>query len=101
MIYKLQYLPLAKDDLDEIILYISDILNSPKAALNLLDDIEKNIKTLIKFPFAFPVYDKLSDLQYEYRMIPVKNYAVFYIVENNIVEIHRIVYAKMDFSKLL
>ncbi|ADG81060.1 hypothetical protein TherJR_0170 [Thermincola potens JR] len=35
-------------------------------------------------------------------MLIVKNYAVFYVVreEEKIVEVHRIIYAKMDLTKL-
>ena len=37
----------------------------------------------------------------EYRMLPVKNYLVFYVVTEHDVEIHRIVYSKMDITKII
>lgn len=35
--YEIVYLPIAKQDITDIILYISDQLNAPKAAMDLLD----------------------------------------------------------------
>ena len=38
----------------------------------------------------------MEPLESEYRMLPVKNYIVFYVVTEHEVEIHRIIYAKMN-----
>lgn len=40
-------------------------------------------------------------LEDEYRLLPVNNYLVLYVVIDNVVEIRRIVYAKMDLEKLI
>ena len=40
-------------------------------------------------------------IETEYRALPVKNYLVFYVVKEDEVEIHRIVYAKMDLGKII
>ena len=39
--YKLRYLPLFYQDADEIVSYITNTLENPKAAQNLIDEIEK------------------------------------------------------------
>ncbi len=36
--YEFIYLPMARQDITDIILYKSDQLNAPKAAMDLLDD---------------------------------------------------------------
>ena len=41
--YKLRYLPLFYEDLDEKIMYIAEKLKNPKAASNLLDRVESHI----------------------------------------------------------
>ena len=41
--YKLRYLPLFYEDLDEKITYITEKLKNPKAASDLLDKVEKAI----------------------------------------------------------
>jgi toxin ParE1/3/4 len=74
MKYEISYLPLAKKDLTDIVLYISDILKSPKAALDLLNSLEESILRLEQFPFSCKVYQPLFTLENEYRLLPVKNY---------------------------
>lgn len=99
--YKIRYLPLARKDLTEIIAYISDRLKSPKAAMDLLNSFDESISKLGQFPYMFRVYRSIKELENEYRLLPVNNYAIFYMVKKNIVEIHRIVYAKMDLTKII
>ncbi len=99
--YELKYLPLAVNDLHGIIDYISNTLKAPKAAIGLLDDLESSISRLQKFPFSCKLYQSVELLETEYRMLSVKNYLVFYVVVDHVVEIHRVVYAKIDFGKII
>jgi len=99
--YELKYLTLAINDLHGIVDYITNILKAPKYAMDLLDDLESSIFRLKEFPYSCKVYQSVEPLETEYRMFPVKNYMVFYVVTDNIVEIHRIVYARMDLEKLI
>ncbi|MEL7633420.1 MULTISPECIES: type II toxin-antitoxin system RelE/ParE family toxin [Sporomusa] len=99
--YEIKYLPLAQKDLADIITYIADHLKAAKAALDLLDTMDKSISRLEQFPYSCKVYQPIKILDGEYRLLPVKNYVVFYVVKEQVVEIHRIVYAKMDLSKLI
>lgn len=99
--YEIIYLPLAKQDLIEIFLYISDQLNAPQAALDLLDAFDHSISLLQDFPYAHKNYRTLKPLEEEHRMLPVKSYAVFYIVreQEKTVEIQRVLYARMDLQR--
>jgi len=99
--YELKYLPLAINDLHGIVDYITNILKAPKSASNLLDNLEDSISRLRQFPFSFKIYQSINPLETEYRMLPVKNYFVFYVVIDHVVEIHRIIYARMNFEKLI
>jgi toxin ParE1/3/4 len=101
--YEIVYLPIAKQDIIDIILYISDQLNAPKAAMDLLDAFDHSISLLSEFPYAHKIYRPLRALEVEYRMLPVKNYAVFYTVreQEKVVEIHRVIYARMDLTTLI
>jgi len=47
------------------------------------------------------VYQAIEPLEAEYRMLPVENYLVFYVVTEHGLEIHRIIYAKMNLEKLI
>lgn len=99
--YKLKYLPLAQKDLKDIISYIADKLKIPKVAMDLVDTFDNSICRLRQFPYSCKVYQSIRPLETEYRMLPVKNYLVFYVVTESDVEIHRIVYAKMDIEDII
>ena len=97
---KIVYLPLARQDIQEITRYIAYDLHSPKAAQDLLDDFEREIKLTADFPKMHTVYPPTAKFRNPYRFIPVKNYLIFYVVLDDGIEIRRIVYGKMDLSKL-
>ena len=99
--YRIRYLPIAQKDLQDIILYALDNLKSPKAAMDFIDALDKSILRLKEYPYSCKLYQPQELLDSEYRFLPVKNYLVFYVVTENTVEIHRIVYAKMDLEKLI
>jgi toxin ParE1/3/4 len=99
--FKLHYMPLALEDLRNISDYIVDTLQAPKAAVDLLDAMDASISMLRQFPFSCKVYQPIDKLNHEYRILPVKNYLVFYVVGEQVVEIHRVMYAKMDLTNII
>jgi len=99
--YEIKYLPLARKDLADITNYIANHLKAPKAAMDLLDSMDESISKLKQFPYSCKVYQPIKALTDEYRMLPIKNYAVFYVVKTQVVEIHRIVYSRMDLSEII
>lgn len=99
--HKLKYLPLALKDLKDITDYITDTLKAPKAAMDLLNILDEALSMLEHFPYSCKLYQPIKDLEDEYRFLPVQNYAVFYVVKEQVVEIHRVVYAKMDLTRVI
>jgi plasmid stabilization system protein ParE len=101
--YKISYLPVAKLDIADAVNYISDKLFAPKAALDLLDALDKSISRLADFPYSCRVYQPVMPLEHEYRIMTIKNYAVFCTVneQEKLVEIYRVIYAKRDLDKQL
>ena len=99
--YVIRYLPLARKDLTDITNYIADHLKAPKAAMDLVDSLDESISKLEQFPYSCKVYQPIKALNDEYRMLPVKNYAVFYVVKTQVVEIHRVVYSRMDLNQII
>lgn len=99
--YKVTYLPLFYEDLDQIIGYIINELNNPIAANNLLNEIEKSIEERIYNPTWYKEYKTNIKRKSIYYRINVKNYVIFYTVRNNIIEIRRILYAKRNLNKLI
>ena len=99
--FEVKYLPSFYRELDTIVEYISVTLEAPRATLNLLDELEEEINNLKKFPHARRLYRPIKPIPTKYRILTVKNYLVFYVVIENIIEIHRIIYKKRDLSQLI
>jgi addiction module RelE/StbE family toxin len=99
--HKIKYLPLALKDLRDITDYIIGTLKAPKAALELVDALDNSISRLQQFPYSCKVYQPMQSLEAEYRILPVKNYLVFYVVSEYDAEIHRIIYARMNLEKII
>jgi addiction module RelE/StbE family toxin len=99
--YKLRYLPIAQQDLEAIIDYITDTLKAPKAAMDFLDAVEAGVSRLLEHPFSCRIYQPVKPVDLEYRVLVVKNYLVFYVVLEGVVEIHRIVYGRRNLPEII
>jgi addiction module RelE/StbE family toxin len=99
--FEIKYLPSFQQELDAIVEYISITLEAPRAALNLIDELETSINKLKIFPHAHRLYRPIKPIKTQYRILSVKNYLVFYVVFDKAIEIHRIIYKKRNLSKLL
>lgn len=101
--YDIEYLPIARQDITAILLYISGQLKAPQSALDLLDAFDHSISLLREFPYAHKVYRPIKPLEEEYRLLPVRSYGIFYTINEmkKIVEIRRVLYAKMDFTQIM
>ena len=99
--HKLKYFPLVQKDLRNIISYIADTLKAQRAAMDLVEELDSSICRLQQLLYACRMYQPIKSLEAEYRMLPEKNYLVFYVVTEHEVEVHRIVYAKMNLKKLI
>ncbi|WP_202710316.1 type II toxin-antitoxin system RelE/ParE family toxin [Sporosalibacterium faouarense] len=96
--YETKYLPIAERDLTEIIEYIQ--LDDPIAAIKFLDKIDSSISKLEEIPFIGKI-PKDSRLEYlSYRILIIGNYLVFYVVQENTVEIRRILHGKRKYDFL-
>ena len=101
--YRLEFLPIARRDMIEIVRYISEDLNNPAAALNLANEMIKKADNLKEFPYINMIHQTLKQLKYEYRKQAVKNYFLFYWVEETpikLVTIARVIYARRNFDEL-
>lgn len=99
--YKIKYLPLFYNDLDQITYYIMYKLNNEIAANNFVDELENEINKRAYNPDAFEKYISAKKRQYTYYKIYVKNYIVFYTVNDDTIEVRRILYSRRNFDKLI
>ena len=101
--YKLEYLPIARKDMLEIVRYISLELHNPDAANRLALELVNAVEKVLRFPYATPVYQTIRPLKHEYRKILVQNFLIFYLIdeEKKLVTVARVVYAKRDYAQCL
>ena len=90
-------------DLYEIFNYITDVLKSPHSAQRVYTSIRNQVLSLDIMPARFPlVKDEIYALM-GVRLMPVENYHVFYILddEKNKVRVFRILYNRREWENLL
>jgi plasmid stabilization system protein ParE len=98
--YRLRYLPIFYDDVEEKVAYIVEKLNNPQAASNLIDAVETAILERVPCCEKFEKYHSKRERKYPYYRIYVKNFVVYYVViddENGkIMEVRRFLYNGQD-----
>ena len=99
--YKIKITQIAQDDLKSIITHIR--LDNPDAAIRMYETLKESIGKLADFPLmgSVPLDTKIA--RQGYRMIVVDPYLVFYILvmEENTVEVHRVLHGKQDFRGMM
>ena len=95
--YRLSYLPLFYEDLDEKITYIAEKLKNPKAANDLLDKVESAIMERLPVAESFEPYHSVRERRYSYYRIYVDNYIIYYVVIDDdphdlVMEVRRFLY---------
>ncbi len=97
MEYKIRYLPVSRQNLDDILKYLSGFY--PGTPLKFVNELRRCINNLRTQPLMYSVYTDFP----AYRHIIVGDYIVFYIVSetNRTVEIHRILHSKQNVRKIL
>ena len=97
--YRLLIFPSARQDLRDIVEYVNEL--SPDAAIKLYDAIVDGIGSLEHLPLRCPLI-KIPEFRANgYRLLAVKNYLVFYVVNGTTVEIRRIMYERRRYELLL
>ena len=89
--YRLRFLPLFEDDLNEIVDYIAGRLQNPQAA-----DVRLAIQERQECAEAFEAYPSTKERQYPYYRIYVRNYTIFYVVIGDVMEVRRILYSRRN-----
>lgn len=100
--YTLQILPTAEKDMENIIYYISHKLRNKLAAIKLSECFINGAKSILDFPYGAPAYSFVN-LKYEYRSINIKNFLMFYTIDEDkkVITIMRVLYNKMDINHIL
>lgn len=97
--HRIVYLPLASADIMDAVDYITYTLDAPKAASDLLDELDKTVRQLAEFPYSCELYRTDRPMKDELRKVPVKGYILYYAVFQDRVEIRRFLHGRKDRSK--
>lgn len=92
--YKVVYLPIARRQLEEAVAYIAENLCAPDAADDLLNAVDEAVRALSEMPYRYALYPLLFAMKREIRFVPVRNYNLFYVVneDQKTVEIWRFIH---------
>jgi toxin ParE1/3/4 len=96
--YKIEYLPIAEQDIIEIVEYI--MADNPNAALLMASRFDSAISALELYPQSGVTPQDIRLQSLNYRMLIVDNYIVFYVFNNEFVEIRRILHGKRKYNFL-
>lgn len=99
--YKLRILPLFEADLNEIVDYITYRLKNPTAADHLVDAVEAAIYDRLPNAESFEPYQSVRERKHPYFRIYVKNFIVFYVVIDDVMEVRRILYGKRNWKEIV
>ena len=96
--FKIVYLPVAQEDLLDILDYIKK--DNPAAAVQFIERIDKTIGKLSTFPYLgkVPKDDRLKVMGY--RMLIIDNFIIFYVVKK-VIEIRRVIHGSRRYEFLL
>ena len=93
----------ARENLQEISDYIGRELSNPMASKVIVDGLMKKCYSLNIFPQRQPLLDDKLNKSKGLRMLPYKNYNIFYFYndDNETVYIIRVLYGKCDWKSMM
>lgn len=99
--YKIMYSSTFVNQFSNILKYLKNKLKNKIAAENFYNEVIKEIEKRSENPENYEKYIGNRKRKNTYYRIYVKNYTIFYIVKNNIMEIRRIIYSKRNLGKII
>jgi toxin ParE1/3/4 len=96
--YSVLVYPKAENDLIEIKTYFEEILKA--SSRSLFEKFFKEIDNLEENPYRYPLIKDPYLNQLGYRIIPIDNFLVFFIVNEKEVQIHRFLYGRRNYHLL-
>ena len=100
--YSLNYTQLARDDMLEILLYISEELDAPRSTERILDKIESDLDRLRESPYSAPISRDAYLSSQGFRVLVSGKYLALYKVNDHerAVTVYRIVHGKRNLDWL-
>jgi len=99
--FEVRYSEEVLNDLDSIWEYIAFELKNPDAAIHTVNGVMEAIDRLPDYPLSGTPLNVLLDIESDYRFVIYRNYLAFYHLEDNAVNIDRVLYEGQDCVKAL
>ena len=99
--YRLKVTEQFEEELYGIASYITNDLKNPIASVNLIDVIYEAVDNRLLHPIGFKKYASKNNPEEVYYKIYVKNFTVFYVVIDDVMECRRIIYSHRDLENLV
>ena len=99
--YSIRYTPTFIKQFNNILSYFIHKLNNKIVAENFYNEVIKEIENRRIKQKNYEKYIGNKKRKNEYYRIYVKNYIIFYVVIDNVMEIRRILYSKRNFERLI
>lgn len=99
--YKVQITDRALADMKDIYVYIAEQLLAPENAMGQYNRIAEAIQNLNAFPERVQIMESEPEHTMGLRQLPIDNFSVFYVIEDNRVVVTRVLYSASDISKRL
>ena len=99
--YNVKITSKALADMEAVYDYIADELLNPDAAMGQYNRIADIIESLKVFPERCRLFDSHPEHELGMRQIPVDNYTVIYVIQNDDVVVLRVLYSASDINARL
>jgi hypothetical protein len=97
-LYEIKHFEAFYEDLFESTNYIKNILKNKIAAQNLFEKVISNIEYRADSVALYKkYYTKLNNVYYK---ININNYSILYTIKDDVMEVRRFLYNKMDIEKM-
>lgn len=99
--YKVVYTELFRTDIKNAFNYIVNELDNLIAAERLMELIKEKIEERAKYPESFSVVKISKNKNRKWYRINVKNYVIFYTVENDTIAMRRFLYSRRNYKNFI
>ena len=102
-VYRINIADVAKQDIRDIGIYITNELHEPVVAINITNAILDAIETLEQMPDRIALVKDKRLAANGIRPLYVKNYTVFFHIDDilDVVEVVRVLYSHRDWASIL
>jgi plasmid stabilization system protein ParE len=100
-VYNLVFSKIIDSDIDSAYNYIKDQLEAPLAAENLMQELYEKLNYIREKPFSRPLVQDTFLASLRIRSIKIKNYLLFYSIEENNVNVITFMYKRRDWINIL